>query len=181
MTFSINDFAARLKTGGASPALFEVKLFNPVVSDADALTPFYVRATTLPQSSVSIIEVPYFGRKLKIPGERTFDNWSVTVINDEDFKIRDRLERWSAAINSHQTNLRSQANFSAIKSDATVTQYSKTGQILRTYKFSGMWPTIIGPVDLDWESSTTIETYTVEFAYQDWTVSGGATRTASLA
>ena len=181
MAFSISDFASRLKSGGANPSLFEVKLFNPVASDADALTPFYVRATSIPDSTIGILEIPYFGRKLKIPGERVFSNWTVTIMNDEDFKIRDRMERWSAAINSHQTNLRAESALASLKSDGLVTQYSKTGSAIRTYKFAGLWPTVIGPIELDWENSTQIETFTVEFSVDNWTVDSGVTRTASLA
>lgn len=180
MAFNLSQFASRLKTGGARPTLFEVKLFNPIAGDSDILAPLFVRTASLPESLVGTIEVPYFGRKLKVPGDRTFNPWTVTVINDEDFKIRDRLERWSAAINSHQTNLRARKDITQLKNTAQVTQYGKSGDVLRIYEFVGIYPANISAIDLDWETTDTLETFQVEFQYDYWDVKSGTTRTVSL-
>jgi hypothetical protein len=180
MAFNISQFASRLKTGGARPTLFEVKLFNPISGDSDALTPLFVRTANLPESLIGTIEVSYMGRKLKIPGDRTFNPWAVTVINDEDFLIRDRLERWSAGINSHQTNLRARKDITELKNNAQVTQYGKTGEILRVYEFVGLYPGSISAIDLDWDTTDTLETFQVEFQYDYWIVKSGTTQTQTL-
>lgn len=181
MPFSITDFAARLASGGARPTLFEVNIFNPIVRDADNQVPLFVRSAQIPESVVGTIEVPYFGRRVKVPGDRQFAEWTVQVINDENFSVRDRLERWSAAIAGHQTNLRATDDIQTLKSSALVTQFSKAGEKLRTYEFVGLFPTMIGPIDLDWENNDTIEVFQVTFQYDFWTVKSGSTRTSSMA
>ena len=181
MAFSIGQFASRIQKGGARPNLFEVKLFNPIIGTADQLAPFFIRTSVLPESTIGTIEVPYFGRKLKIPGDRVFATWTTTIINAEDFRIRDSLERWSSTMASHVTNLRGRSDVRNLKSNAQVSQFSKTGEKLREYEFTGIFPTTISQIDLDWEANDTIETYQVEFAYDYWTLKGGSTRTSSLA
>ena len=104
MAFNINEMRAGLALGGARPTLFRVELTNPVNNVADSIAPFLIRATSLPASTINAIEIPYFGRKIKIAGDRTFDTWAVTVMNDEDFRIRHTMEQWHNQINPLQTN-----------------------------------------------------------------------------
>src|SRR5210317_82835 len=106
MAFNINEMRSQLTGGGAKGSLFQVQITNPVQGAGDLKVPFMVQASQIPESTLGTIEIPYFGRKIKIAGDRTFAQWSVTVINDEDFLIRNAMEAWSAAINSHQGNLR---------------------------------------------------------------------------
>jgi hypothetical protein len=117
-----------------------------------------------------MVTVPYFGREVKVAGNRTFADWSVTILNDEDFAIRNAMESWVRGINENVTNLRQAVARTSQQYgvDATVTQYSKTGQRLKRYRFVGMFPTDISQIDLDWGSNDTIEEYTVNFAYQYW-------------
>jgi hypothetical protein len=112
----------------------------------------------------------YFGRELKFAGNRTFTDWTLQIINDEDFTIRKALESWMNGINSHAGNVRTgaAAGPSGYTVDALVTQYGKTGDTLKTYKFVGMYPLDLAPIDLDWGSNDTIEEYAVTFAYQWW-------------
>ena len=139
-----------------------------------------VRTAQIPSSDLGIIEVPYFGRKIKLAGDRTFADWTVTVINDEDFLIRNALEQWSNQINSLQGNLRTfgGAAPSFYKANATVTQFSKTGVPIRTYKFNGIFPQTISTIDVDWNATDSIEEFTVTFQYDYWEVSGGITGNA---
>ncbi len=177
MAFNINDMKAHLKLGGARPSLFQVQITNPVNALGDIQTPFMCKAATIPASTLGTIEVPYFGRKIKLAGDRTFEEWTTTLINDEDFLVRNSIEEWSNAINNHESNLRDFGSASPLqyKSEAEVTQFSKTGTILRVYKFEGIWPSVVSTIDLAWETVDTIEEFTVSWQYDTWSVSGGIT------
>jgi hypothetical protein len=159
MAFNINEIRSQLALGGARPALFQVIMNNPVNSGGDAKLPFMARAAQIPASTLGTIEVGYFGRKIKIAGDRTFAEWTVTCINDEDMIIRNAMEEWSNNINSLQGNLRSfgTASPTLYKANASVTHFGKTGIPLRTYTFNGLFPTEISPVDLDWNTTDTLE------------------------
>lgn len=169
MAFDINDIRSKLVGGGASPNKFMVNITNPATNIADLDTPFMVKATSLPAYTVGQIEVPYFGRKIKLVGDRTYESWTVTVINDENFKVRQAMELWQNSMNSARgnTTLFGTASPSAYKSEAEVNQYSKDGSILRTYNFHGIFPVNIAAIDLNWETVDAIQEFTVEFAY-DW-------------
>jgi hypothetical protein len=174
MTFNINDIRSQLTGGGAKNSLFQVQIFNPATTVADLKTPFMVKATSIPASTLGMVEVPYFGRKVKIAGDRTFEEWSVTVINDEDFLVRNAMEQWSASINSHQGNITSFGSASPLqyKSTALVTQFSKTGVPIREYKFNGIYPTSVAAIEMAWETVDQIEDFVVTFQYDWWSVDG---------
>jgi len=184
MAFNINEIRSQLKFGGARPTLFQVILNSPqgVSSELASVAPFMIQASSLPGSTIAPIEIPYWGRKIKVAGDRTFEDWSVTVINDEDFKVRHLLETWHNRINSLKGNL--MANSAApnnYKTEAEVRQYSKIGGApIRTYKFFGLFPTAIAPIELSWDATNQIETFGVNFSY-DWfeVVSPGNTGTVS--
>lgn len=177
MAFNVNEIRSQLSLGGAKASLFQVQLQNPVNTTGDLKTPFMVKAAQLPSSTVGTIEVPYFGRNIKIAGDRTFEDWTVTVINDEDFLIRNAMEEWMASINSHEGNVRNLANASPnqYKTQAQIVQYSKTGIPIREYSFVGLFPSNIAAIDMAWETTDAIEEFTVTFQYDYWTVSGGIT------
>jgi hypothetical protein len=176
MAFNINDLRSQLTFGGAKPSLFQVQITNPANSVADIKVPFMVKAAAIPSSTLNTIEVPYFGRRIKLAGDRTFAEWTVTVINDEDFLIRNAMEQWMATINSHQSNVTGFPNASPLqyKSQAQITQYSKTGLPIRVYNFNGLFPVEVSPIDMNWEADA-IEEFTVTFQYDWWNVSGGTT------
>ena len=177
MAFNVNEIRSQLTLGGARGSLFQVTFSNPANSVADIKVPFLVRAAQLPASDIGTIEVPYFGRKVKLAGDRTFGDWTVTVINDEDFLIRNALEEWSNSINSLQTNLRQFGSAAPLlyKSTAEVTQFSKTGVPIRSYKFNGIYPSSISAIDLNWGDTDSIEEFQCTFQYDWWEVSGGIT------
>lgn len=174
MAFNINDLRAQLTFGGAKGTNFQVLITNPVNGIADIKVPFLAKATQLPSSNLGLIEVPYFGRKIKYAGDRTFDPWTITVINDEDFLIRNAMESWMSAINGHESNVTSTAAATPTlyKSQAQVIQFSKSGVPLRTYSFSGIFPTEVSPIDLSWEDTDRVEEFNVTFQYDWWEVSG---------
>jgi len=180
MAFNVNEFAGALKAGGARPSLFQVQITNPINGVADAQVPFLCKAAQIPEATLSAVEVPYFGRNIKLAGTRTFAEWSPTIINDEDFAIRNAMEQWSNAINSFQGNINNAGGTapSLYKANAQVTQYGKTGEILRVYDFVGIFPTTVAAIDLGWENGDAIEEFQVTFAYDYWQVSGGITGNA---
>ena len=180
MAFNINEIKSQLIFGGARNSLFQVQITNPANGTGDLKVPFMVKAAQIPAATLGVIEVPYFGRKVRIAGDRTFAEWTVTVINDEDFLIRNAMEEWSNTINGFENNLRQfgAASPALYKSTATVQQFSKTGIGLRTYQFNGIFPIEVSPIDMGWESVDVIEEFTVTFAYDSWEVIGGTTGNA---
>ncbi|NDB84594.1 MAG: phage tail protein [Alphaproteobacteria bacterium] len=169
MAFAVNDIRAHLQLGGARPTLFQVRLTSNFTSDLANIASFMIQASSLPGSNIPPIEVGYWGRKIKVAGDRVFDDWSVQVMNDEDFKVRHALELWHNKINSlgGNRNTTGSASPSNYKFQAEVSQYSKTGDVVRTYTFYGLFPTQISPIELNWDSTNQIETFQVNFAY-DW-------------
>lgn len=177
MAFSVNEIRSQLTFGGARNSLFQVTFNNPGNGVADIKVPFMVKSASIPEARIGQIEVPYFGRKIKLAGDRTYDAWQVNVINDEDFLIRNALENWSNKINSFQGNLRTFSSASPLqyKTNAQVTQFSKTGAPIREYTFYGIFPTDIAGIQLGWDQVDSIEEFGVTFAYDWWEVSGGVT------
>ena len=167
---TISNFKSKLTGGGARANLFEVVLTFPDVAQPDSAVlekaRFLVKGANLPASNVSPIEVPFRGRVLKIAGDRTFDSWTVTVINDTDFAIRSAFERWSNTINrlSDNTGLTNPADYQA---DAYVYQLDRDGSTLRSYRFYDTFPTQVGQVELSYDQ-TGIQEFTVELQVQYW-------------
>ena len=165
----VDDFKSKLRGGGARPNLFKVTINYPGFADGDAeLTSFLCETASLPGSTFGIIPVPFRGRVLKIAGDRTFAEWSTTIINDTDFAIRDAIERWMNGINAHSLNtgLRNPTEYQA---DLKVDQLDKDETVLKTYNFVAAFPTAISPIDLAYDANDQIEEFTVEFTYQYWT------------
>lgn len=176
MSFNINEIRAQLTFGGARSSLFQVVISNPVFPAADIKTPFLCEAAQIPASNIAPIPVAYFGRFINVPGDRTFDPWTVTIINDEDFAIRNALETWHNAINALERNFATRGSAPAnYKSQATVTQFGKDGSELRVYQFNGLFPTNIAQIDLAWEQQNTIERFQVQWAYDSYEIVGGRT------
>ena len=167
----ISDFKSRLSGGGARPNLFEVELAfpNAVAIDNDVLqkSRFLVKAAALPASTVAPIEVPFRGRILKIAGDRTFETWTITVINDTDFAIRSSFEKWMNVINKMEDASGLQAPDSYQK-DAIVHQLDRDGSTLRSYKMWDIWPTNVSTIDLNYETVDTVEDFTVEMQVHWW-------------
>ena len=182
MAFSITDFKTNLKQGGARPSLFNVEFQYPSNISTTHLTPnqakFLVKATTIPASTIGSYDVYYHGKAIKVAGDRTYDTWDTTIINDEDFGIRKTLENWMASISNHSLNTRDKKTFSSMsegdtakyKSTLKVQQFSKAGKVLRTYSFLGAWPSALSTINLDWATASEIEEFTCTWVYDSWTV-----------
>lgn len=173
MAKGISDFKGNFQ-GGARNNLFKVVMGKPPkgIFDKDALE-FLVKTTSLPASTVETLAVPFRGRDLKIAGKRNFEAWSVTVINDQDFKLRSIFESWSAAMSYHDINSSdfSGKEFQGYFVEAQVYQlvHSKNEhKVGYGYNFVDMWPSNIGAVELSSEGEAITE-FSVEFQYQYWT------------
>ena len=180
----ITDFKSKLTVGGARSNLFECELAFPQAVNVEGLNDilnkarFLVKAANLPASNVAPIEVPFRGRVLKIAGDRTFDTWTITIINDTDFAIRSAFEKWMNTINrvSDNTGTTNPADYQA---DAFVFQLDRDGQSIRKYRFYDTFPTQVGPIELSYDAQG-IQEFTVELQVQyieilkgDSPVSGG--------
>lgn len=175
--FSIDQMKTTLKLGGARTNLFSVQITPPAgltsFGGAEAsAAQFLIQASKLPEVQIGTIQVPYMGRKLRLPGDRDFPAWNVNVINDEDFKVRNGMEEWMSKINGITTNTRDAAFTSpaALKSSAVVTQYTKNGLEARSYTFVGLYPSDIAAIELSWGEPDQIQSFGVTFMYDYWTV-----------
>ena len=164
----VNDFKSKLRGGGARPNLFKATITAPVwVGGDNELTSFLCEAAQLPASIIAPIEVPFRGLRLKIAGDRTFDVWTVTIINDTDFRIRNTMERWMNGIANHTTSSGRTEPADYMK-DLVVEQLDRDGSSLKSYDLRGCFPTNLSQIDLSYTTENEIERFTVEFQVQYW-------------
>ena len=190
MAFDINSFQNALPKGGARPSLFRVSI--PVPGDVGGVNMtrkmgFTTQAATIPAGTIDPIEVNYFGRIFKLPGGRTFEDWTTTVLNDEDYSVRSAIEKWQDNINGNITN---KERFGSVGTggsvngiwtvDADVIQYSPQGHATRKYTMHNAWPTMITEITLDWAEATAIETFDITWAYSHWSSTAIRGHDASL-
>lgn len=189
--FNISSFkASGLTFGGAHSALFQVA-FNQTGTTLDSLSSnlplngqqkfsFTARAASIPPMQLGVIEVPYFGRRIPLAGDRTFAPWTVTVMNDEDWQVRSMFEAWSNALNKLQSNYRNVAFVNGevnYKADFSVVQYAKTGGVIAQYNIIGCFPSVVDAIQLDWDNQNQIETFGVTFNYDYWLPDPGSDAT----
>ena len=164
----VDDFKSKIRGGGARPNLFKATVNFPTYAAGDVeLTSFMCKGAQLPASLTNVIDVPFRGRQLKVAGDRTFEPWTVTIINDTDFAVRDSMERWLNGINNHKANagLTNPVDYQA---DLIVDQLDRDGTAIKTYNFRGAFPVNISNIELNYETVDTIEEFTVEFQIQYW-------------
>lgn len=165
----VDFFKAKMAGGGARPNLFQVTLNYPAfVAGNTEVASFMVRAASLPGSTIPEMIVPFRGRQLKIAGDRTFEPWGTTIINDVDFEIRDNIETWMNGMNEHRNNT-GLVNVADYIADLKVEQLDKAGDVIKTYNFIGAFPTVLSPIDLAYDANDQIEEFTCEWSYQYWT------------
>ena len=174
MAFNVQDFRSKaLKYGGASPNLFEVDIKWPWTSTTR--TNYNIKTTFLPASISTSTTVNYLGRVFKFAGERTYPQWTCTFLNDEDFKLRNALERWSDYISGHvKLGRTEQINQSLTgpldyQSSATLTQFAKNGNPIKKYTFWGLYPLTLTDIPVSWDTTNAIEEFTATFEYQYYT------------
>ena len=181
---TIADFKSKLIGGGARPNLFEVELTTLPASvqgwDADTFK-FMCKAANMPAQNIASIDVPFRGRTFKVAGDRTIDPWTITVINDEDFRLRRAFEEWSEQIAKLDNNLGT-TEPAAYMVNAKVYQLGRgstpsskdnagsSNAVLAEYQFVDIFPTNVSQIDLSYDSTDTIEEFTVEFQVQSFNI-----------
>jgi hypothetical protein len=167
---NVSDFISKLKGGGARQNQFKVTLPFPgyaaVGGETESLA-FLCSATILPTSELGELTVNFRGRPIYMAGDRTFQTLSTTIINDTDMGIRNAIERWSNGINNHSDN-EGLANPTDYQVDAFVDHLDRNGNTIKSYTFRGMWPSIVGQVDLNMDQVTALETFECTWRYQYW-------------
>jgi len=178
MAFTVSTFKSSIakQSGGARPALYQVDINGK--SSGGSFTGeenILCKAASIPPANIAPLAVNYAGRAYKWNGFRTYDNWTVTVINDESFSIRNKMMQWMRVISGKFEGERNSVYGDALgggtgffDGDATVKQLSTSGAVVQTYKFDYLWPTEIAGIPVDW-SSDAIQEYTITFAYDYWT------------
>ena len=194
---TISQFKTQLRRGGARPNLFEVDITSSTAlndvfwtgTDQDDFH-FLCKATSMPTQTIGSVDVPFRGRILKVAGDRTFEPWTVTVINDEEFNVRSAFERWSDAINNMEAG-NGLVTPNDYMGQGTIKQLGRTDLasrdvgsdakagadgkgVLYSYKVQDIWPSEIGSIDLSYESSDAIEEFTVTFQVQYMTINPAA-------
>jgi len=183
ITSSVSQFLGKIQQG-VKPNLFLVDINFPAghpdspTGEDKELVDMLCKSAALPASNLGVIDVPFRGRTVKIAGDRTFDTWTVTFINDKDFKIRGYMERWLESINAHEGNYselfvpNQSAGYTA---DLKVKQLERdeTSSIIREYTIYGAFPTSVSQIDLAYDANDQIEDFTVEFQLQYWKVESG--------
>ena len=167
MPHTISDFAAQFQ-GGVRANLFRVSITGP--EDFSNIE-FLCKGAGIPASTIGVIPVPYRGRQLQVPGDRSFEDWTVTILNDPDWQNRTAIEQWMNAITSHSQNT-SSINASDVYGNATVTQLSREGGVIRTYRIQDMYPTVAAPIELTMDPDGAPEEFAVTFAFNNFTVDG---------
>ena len=183
---SIEEFKAVLQGGGVRPTMFQVEMSFPdaVVVDptqADNEGTYLIKSAQLPASNVGEIQVPFRGRKLKVSGDREFEDWTVTVTNDVSFGLRKGFEKWSELIQN--MNFALGANeLNDYFASAVVRQLDRDGNQLRSYRFEGIWPKTVDSIELDFDSTDAVEEFGVTFCVQYWSaIQDGDPITSSVA
>jgi hypothetical protein len=176
--FNINTFKQQgLALGGARPANFLIRIPTPPIGIGGSATQeleFHVYAASIPGGQIGVVQAPYFGRRIKLSGDRNFDEWTISILNDEDFALRAMFEHWQNKINALISNRMDSSVFPlGYKVDAEVLQFSKAGPggesgVIRSYEMQGCWPSVVDPIPLDWGQQNTIETFNVTLAYDLW-------------
>jgi hypothetical protein len=171
-TNNIQGFVNAFAGGGVRTNLFKVTGNIPGYSNNRAIS-FLCKAAQIPASSLGTIEVPYRGRRIKLPGDRTFQDWTITIISDANLSLRSYFEAWSMVFNSHVSNV-APTNFMRFMPTWSVTQLKRDGEALRTYNFIGCFPSEVGAIDLSFENNDQIAEFPVTINYSWWEAAPGA-------
>ena len=165
-TFRVDDLKSRLPGGGARANLFKVSVTFPYGGSTEQ-TSFMCKAASLPGSVIGQIDVPFRGRQLKVAGDRTFENWNMTVLNDNAFDVRDSFETWMNVMNEHD-NGTGALNPADYQQTIIVEQLDRQDTVVKSIEIIGAFPVNLSAIDLAYETTDAIEEFTVEFAYQYW-------------
>ena len=189
---NVSQFLSKIKQG-VKPNMYQVSVNWPSELDQGKGAPdkdlvnILCKSAALPASNLGVIEVPFRGRTVKIAGDRTFDTWSATFINDEDLKIRSYFEEWLAKINSHENNasplFRPSSSSEGYMANLSVNQLEKNsttnGGVIREYTLWHAFPTSVSQIDLAYDSNDQVSEFSVEFQLSYWTAESKASAESS--
>ena len=165
---NINDFKAVMKGGGARGNQFQVTMPFPGFASVGGETrnmSFLCKATNLPGRTLGEVGVPFRGRLLYVAGDRTFETWTTTILNDTDFLVRNAMERWMNGINALSDNSGLE-NPSDYQVDCFVDQLDRAGQVIKSYTFRGIFPLTVAPIELAYDGNDAVEEFEVTYRYQ---------------
>lgn len=166
MVTNVQDFKKTLVNGGARANLFKVTLNLPNGGgEVKGVSEFLVKTAELPGSTITPIIIPFRGRQLKVAGDKTFDPWTITVMNDRNFTIRNAMEYWMSEINNHEDNQGVNDGYFA---EMLVSQLDRNGKEIETYRLVDAWPSDLGPIGVSFDAENQIEEYQITFQYQYW-------------
>ena len=181
ITSNVSSFLQVVKQG-VRPNMFQVDITFPDIDADQTLVSYMCKSAALPASNIGVIEVPFRGRTVKIAGDRTFDNWSATFINDKEMKSRSYFEKWLNEINTHKANTSNIQDPTVYGRSVVIKQLEKdnspSGDELRSYKLWYAFPISTSAIDLAYDSNDQIEEFSVEFQYSYWTVGDDSDTTA---
>jgi len=177
-TLALNGFTSAFSKGGARANQFEVFLATPGGTSAPGETSdsFFIKAASLPGHTIEEVAINYRGRILYLDGDRTFDTWTTTIINDTDFAVRNKLEAWMNTINNLNTNVSvggsAAGDITTYMGQMTVRQLGRGAEdeVLKSYTLLNCWPTVIAPIELSWDTRNEVETFDVTWRYTEFQI-----------
>lgn len=172
LSFNVSEFRSKLN-GGAKPNLFEISLTLPTALALEGTNPFgsegnfsfLCRSGAIPSYTLGLIEVPFRGRRIKLPGDRTFADWTVTVLNDEEQNMRHAFDQWMAFINNPDGEEAIRTDNSDYRCTINIKHLNGDGEVTRFYKLYDAFPTDVGAIDLSQDNTDVIQDFTVTFQY----------------
>ena len=180
---SLSNFKTALTYGGVRPALFNLTVYKPGTFSGSTMTDVaglneistVCNVSAIPPLTVTPIEKQYFGRTVKIPGDIVYGDLSTTIMNTEDYSVRNAIEVWMDKINSHADN-KGVSNNGDWVSDVDLQQFSKDGETLMTYSFIDCWPTTLAEIPLSYDTASDIEQFDVTWAYNYYETYSGSSK-----
>ena len=170
-TNSVNSFVNALKGGGARANQFRVSF--PALDGSTGLMEFMGRGAQIPAVTMGEVTVPYRGRQVFVPGDRTYDAWTITVFNDSGFTIRGALENWQNQVQDIGSTTQASIEGMSVYRDASVLHLGRNGEVLRVYNLFNCWPTTVDAIDLAFDTNDAIEEFGVTFRFNYMTVRSG--------
>ena len=169
---SVNNFVNALKGGGARANQFRVSF--PALDGSSGLMEFMARGAQIPAVTMGEVTVPYRGRQVFVPGDRTYDAWTITVFNDTGFTIRGALENWQNQVQDIGSTTKASIEGMSVYRDAQVIHLGRNGEVLRTYYLFNCWPTTVDAIDLAFDTNDAVEEFGVTFRFNYMTVASGS-------
>ena len=163
---NIAEFKSQFQ-GGVRPNQFRVFMSKGPNGIGTKNFSFLGKAASIPASTIGNVDVPYRGRQLKVPGDRTFEDWTLTVFNDGEWSARSYFEKWMQVLQGHRTPVRS-VSATDVYGNAVVQQLSRTGNAIATYTMEDIYPTNVAAIDLGFDTNDSVEEFQVTFAVNNW-------------